>query len=937
MVRLYYSADPEALFKDALRLWKTSHHDYSGIMYITPSSLRAKAATKIFHIVLQSLSSDKTFRACYIPPDITTISELSKRLNSTYGSKTLLPESVIPVLISMLSGKGLGVSVLISNLIRELKQYHPDRGIEEIRNLIDTGLNKFNIPDSMKNSIMDSLEIFRLYQESLIRNDLIDTGDLFRLCPDYIRNYINLDISIIDGFYSPTKAEMLVIKSIIERSRQSLISIPHIPSVLQAHNDKVTGDYIDFLKENFDIDEIIEPNGRVGKPQNFKYHPYDDIDTEVEGIARHIKSLCIAGKIKDLSDVVIAFPNLDKYKEITQRVFNRYGIPFNTTRKKSLGQTSPIIDLFCMIQSVCDDYPRLKFSQFLSSRYFKGIPDSLKDWIPTLSLQSGIVSGKKAWLDFFSTGNERCNIKNIINNLPTVSEMTLFRMSEPFSFDSLKDLERDLRYIFDRLRPLEEIKASAPLSTFSTTIKILLQELGFLDVTPVDEEYRTYSDIKELLWDCLNELSFSAEIKPSLLSLHDFLEYMRHILTSTYIETDVEGVTVTDIQGVFFVSFKKNIYIGGLTDEDMPGRDIDYILPDNVKKDIGLPDLDRRILLQKFLFEHIMRSSDNIHLSYPLSEGENRFLPSPFLYSGQQEKEKIPGLFSKEELLIMNGDRPLSEFLSEIKIRSDIPSLKGMLNVTDIDAYRACPRKFFIERVLNLLPPSIKEYDLEATALGEIIHRVMEEIIFESFDDMEHLRKKAADIVNKVTSSKNVDPFWKGIIRDTFVEMLPEILSMEIKIRKEGYKPFKVEEKIAGEPVKGIRLKGKIDRIDKSETGMAIIDYKTGSDTLTCSRVLTGKEKLQLFLYAALLKTDGYNVDRVGIYSLKDITVKWCPSKRRGRNIIGMDEMITASLKFLEETVKDLRKGIFTARPIDDSYYLCRKCHENPLCPFIQL
>lgn len=933
MVRLYYSATPEDLFKEALRFWETSHHDYSGIIYITPSSLKAKTAAKIFHTVLQGLSSDKTFQACYIPPDITTISELSKRLNSTYGSKTLLPESMIPVLVSMLSGKGLGVSVLISNLICELKQYHPDRDIEELRNRIDMGLNKFNIPDSMKNSIMDSLEIFRLYQESLIRNNLIDTGDLFRLCPDYIRNYMNLDIAIIDGFYSPTKAEMLIIRSIIERSRQSLISIPHIEGI-----DKVTGDYIDFLKENFDIDEIIEPDGR-SKPQNFKYHPYDEIETEVEGIARHIKSLFIAGKIKDLSDVVIAFPNLNKYKEITERVFNRYGIPFNITRKKSLGQTSPIIDLFCMIQSVCEDYPRLKFSQFLSSRYFKGIPDSLKDWVPTLSLQSGIVSGKKAWLDFFSTGNERCNIKNIINNLPPVSDRTLFGVSDPFSIDSLKDLERGLRYIFDRLRPLEEIKASAPLSTFSTTIKSLLQELGFLDMTPADEEYRTYSEIKKHLWDCLSELSFSAEVKPSSLRLQEFSEYLRHILTSTYIETEVEGVTVTDILGAFSLSFKKNIYIGGLTDEDMPGRDVDYILPDNVKKDIGLPYLDRRIMLQKFLFENIIRSPGNIHLSFPLSEGENRFLPSPFLYSGQQEKEKIPGIFSKEELLVMKGDRPLSEFLSEIKLRSDIPSLKGMLNVTDIDAYRACPRKFFIERVLNLLPPSIKEYDLEATVLGEIIHRVMEEIIFESFDDMEHLRRRAADIVDKVTGSPamaGIDPFWKGIIRDTFVEILPEILGKEMKIREEGYKPFKVEEKVTGEPVKGIRLKGKIDRIDKSEKGMAIIDYKTGSDTLTCSRVLTGKEKLQPFLYAALLKTDGYNVDRVGIYSLKDITVKWCPSKR-SKNVTGMDEMITASLKFLEETVKDLRKGIFTARPIDDSYYLCRKCHENPLCPYIQL
>lgn len=932
VVKLYYSTDPETLFNEALTLQEipNGYYDFSGIIYITPSSLRAKNALKIFHRVIQGLSTDKT-SSCYIPPEITTIPELSKRLNSTYGTKTLLPDSMIPILVSRLSGKGMGLSVLISGLIRDLKQFHPDRGMEELKEQIITTLDELNIPDSLKKSITLNLEIFRLYQESLAMNNLVDTNDLLTLCPDYIRKYISFGTAIIDGFYSPTKAEMLIIKAIIERSGHSLISIPRVDGL-----DELTRDYVDFLKENFELNEIIESFGQIGKPQNFKYHPYDDIETEVEGIARHIKSLFIAGKIKDLSYVVVAFPSLDKYKEITERVFNRYGIPFNVTHKKSLGQTSPFIDLLCMIQSVCEDYPRLKFSQLLSSRYFKGIPDSLKAWIPALSLQSGIISGKKAWLDFLLTGNERLSIKRVINNLfPDPDNRTLFGESDPFSMESIKDIERDLRYVFDRLRPLDEIKASATLSTFSKTIKAILQDLRFLEASPADEEYRAYIDIKKHLWDCLDELSFLEEVKPSRLNLQEFMEYLWHILNNTYMETDIEGVTVTDIQGAFFIPFKKYIYIGGMTDEDMPGRDVDYILPDIVKREIGLPDLDKKIMLQKFLLENIMKSLGDIHLSYPLSEGENRFLPSPFIYSYQSEKERIPGLFSKEELFATKAEIPLSELLLEVKIRPEMLN-KGMLNVTDIDAYRNCPRKCFIERVLNLLPSTIKEYDLEATALGEIIHRVMERIIFEPLDDIDRLRKRAVVIVEEVTESKNIDNFWKAIIRDTFVEILPEIISKEMEIRKDGYKPFKVEEKITGEPIKGIRLKGKIDRIDKSERGMAIIDYKTGSDTLTCSKVLTGREKLQLFLYAALLKTAGYNVDRVGVYSLKDITVKWCPSKRKGNNITGMDEMITASLKFLEETVKEMRKGIFTARPLDDNYFLCRRCHENPLCPYIQ-
>lgn len=933
MIRLYNSADPKRLFEEALRLHNIKHPDYSGIVYIAPSALRARHAARIFHRII---NPDNRTNICYIPPDITTINELSKRLHSTYSLKTLLSGSLTPILVSLLSDRGLGLSVLVSDLIKDLKQFHPDRDAEELKEHIFKLLESYNLPDSLNTTIMESIETFKLYQECLNKNDLIDEHDLLKLCSHFIERWKAFKVSIIDGFYAPTKAEMSIIKTIICKSDLSLISIPHLEGL-----DEVTNDYMSCLKKDF-TPEDIETTPK-GYRSDFKYIAYEDIESEVEGIARNIKFLFISGKIKDLSEVVVAFPKLDKYKDIIERVFYRYGIPCNISRKKPLGQTKPMIDLFCMIQCVYEDYPRLRFSQFLSSRYFKKIPESLKIWMPNLSLQSGIVIGKKAWLDFLSKGNERCNIKNIIANISRSAENNaLFAELDQTLISGLTEIERGILEIFRKLEPIEEIKASASFSEFSRRLKILLKDLGFLDVTYADEDYRVFGDMKMHLINCLDELAFLDRIKPTRLSLHEFSEYLQDILNHIYLEKEIEGVTVTNIHEASSVAFLRHIYVGGLVDDDMPDRgSIDYILPDSVKKGIDLPDLDKRITLQKFLLENIVRSSACVHLSYPISEGEDKFLPSPFLYSGQQEREKIPGIFSKEEILVIKGERPLSEFLKEIRIEQPIGSkdhnLTGMLNVTDIDAYRSCPRKFFVEKLLRVLPSSIKEYDIEATVLGEIIHRVMEGIIFEPFDDLDKLKEKAEEMVDKIADGRNIDQFWKGIIKDTFIEILPDIISKEKEIRKDRYTPFKVEQIVTGEPIKGIRLKGKIDRIDKSDSGVTIIDYKTGSDTLTCSRVLNGKERLQLFLYAAILKTQGYRVDRVGLYSLKDITIKWCPPRKRNKGKTpDIDDMITASLMYLEETVEELRKGIFTAKPLDDNYFLCRRCHENPMCPYIQ-
>jgi ATP-dependent helicase/DNAse subunit B len=326
-------------------------------------------------------------------------------------------------------------------------------------------------------------------------------------------------------------------------------------------------------------------------------------------------------------------------------------------------------------------------------------------------------------------------------------------------------------------------------------------------------------------------------------------------------------------------------------------------------------------------------------------DDDDMFLPSPFLYFGKEAKEKIPGIFSKEEYLVRNGKIPFSSYISEIET-SQLPTFNFQpttsIRVTDVDAYRACPRRFFIERILSLSPASVKEYEIEAATIGTIIHRIMEQIIKEPFEDIEYLMSRSGIIIEEAMRGRRIDAFWKRLIKDTFIEILPDIYEKEIEIRKNGYILTDVEKNIAGEPIKGIKLKGKIDRIDRIGDSVQIIDYKTGTAGLNCKQVFEGNENMQLFLYAAMLKNQGYTVSRVGIYSMKDIDIKWCPPKKtrkqksenRNQKTDNIDDYIIASLRFLDDAVKKMRKGDFKAKPLND--YICWNCHEYPFCPYIQ-
>jgi hypothetical protein len=156
---------------------------------------------------------------------------------------------------------------------------------------------------------------------------------------------------------------------------------------------------------------------------------------------------------------------------------------------------------------------------------------------------------------------------------------------------------------------------------------------------------------------------------------------------------------------------------------------------------------------------------------------------------------------------------------------------------------------------------------------------------------------------------------------------------------------MRAEVPVEGEVIKGIRLRGKIDRIDnkvKSEEEnsklktdvIEIIDYKTGATQFSGPQVMAKGATLQLFLYAALMKAMGVEVERVGIYSLKDVSISWIPGrndKKEGRTI---DDYIAAGLGYLEETVGRMRSGDFSADPLNEQ--TCRNCPERPYCPYIQ-
>lgn len=926
-IPLSYRGSTEVLLNASVNEIRGS--DYSTILYIAPTPRKVRDAQEIFH---------KIKGGHYIPPQMFTIKQLSKRLYSLYGNKHAIFRQIIPVMLAQISSKGIGFASVISDFISEIKQYHPGKGIEVVEKELRDAFRDLGIPEEVSNRAMEAVKVFKTYQMILEKENILDEDDVMALCPLLIQEHkLSPDVLILDQFYELTGSEKSILIPLMRNAGNTLVSIPYDDNLLE-----ITESYAAFINNNFIVEESLLSTDR--KITTLCYQPYPSIEDEVEGIARNIKHYFISRKITDLEKVTIAFPRLSEYEDIVGRVFSRYGIPYTISSSRPAGRSRAFLDLLALLESIVDDYPRLLFSKFLTSPHFKNIPSSLREEIPMLSLTSGIIKGKEAWLNLSETVSRQ---RSAVNGFQT-------------------EIEKALRWVFKKLVRLESIRNNGAYGEYHKVIDKLLDDFGFSDVGDLAGE------LQEEILEVCKSLSILDTIGPwypasqrnrSSSSLHQYIDALRYILNTTDREREGVGVRVMSLFEMRGVE-AEFLYLGGLKEGDLPTKpDMDYILPDRVRTQLGLINLKRYLLLQKFLFFRTIKSARNFSLSYPVMEGDRFFLPSPLLPWNGERQERVAGIFSKEEELLRKGIKPLSSYITQIEgvnnefIRNKFGG-NSHINVTDIDYYRSCPRKFLIEKLLHLEPLEIKEYKVGAMLLGNIVHEIMQFLLTMSFTDVEDLKAKAEKTISKILSVKPLEQYWKNLILDSFLSIVPEIYVLENNLIDDGYSFMKAEVPVEGEILRGIKLKGKIDRIDKKVQSsksevqsldnhkfvtshsslvtdvIELIDYKTGMTQLRGTQIMTKGANLQLFLYAALMKLLKFNVERVGLYSLKDVHLSWVPGKSDKKHKRTIEDYIEVSLRFLEETVSRMRAGDFSASPLDEQ--TCRTCPERPYCPYIQ-
>jgi ATP-dependent helicase/nuclease subunit B len=213
-----------------------------------------------------------------------------------------------------------------------------------------------------------------------------------------------------------------------------------------------------------------------------------------------------------------------------------------------------------------------------------------------------------------------------------------------------------------------------------------------------------------------------------------------------------------------------------------------------------------------------------------------------------------------------------TEYRGEIDVESLTEFEKGELrkfttrvwSISQLERYAACPFSFFAERVLGLDQPDELEEGLDSREKGNFLHSVLREFLASrrdrgepalqdlSVEQLDPVFTEARSIANQHLAGMNSQhPFFQ-LDTERMIGNGEKEGVLERFIRKEQERgPLKTrprffEASFGGktgssletdseinhpEPITigGVRLRGKIDRIDVGDGGFTIIDYKSGN------------------------------------------------------------------------------------------------------------
>lgn len=387
---------------------------------------------------------------------------------------------------------------------------------------------------------------------------------------------------------------------------------------------------------------------------------------------------------------------------------------------------------------------------------------------------------------------------------------------------------------------------------------ILLEVAEALGQGEQDLHRKLEKEYLYLLLSRLNKLKAIFNQHDQKAGIDTFTRVFRKILKNMRIPFEGEPLAGLQIMGILetrLLDFDHVVFLS-LNEGVMPRshQSFSYI-PNNLRYAYGMPTHEDQDAIYAYYFFRLVQRASRVTIFYNSgSDGSGSGERSRYIYQMLYNKRFVTdfksvgfNISSREALPI---SIPKTKEILEI-FKKFSPSSAKYLSPSALSTYITCRLKFYFNYVAGLKEVDTISEEIEADTLGNLLHSAMHEIYrpfggkivkpedFQALKDIDNLKVALDSAFRKVyyktdKSETEVVPEGKNII---VYEMLKQYINriLEIDFMAAPFEILSLETEYKtrlhiDNPAIGFELGigGKIDRVDKKNGSVRIIDYKTG-------------------------------------------------------------------------------------------------------------
>ncbi len=388
-------------------------------------------------------------------------------------------------------------------------------------------------------------------------------------------------------------------------------------------------------------------------------------------------------------------------------------------------------------------------------------------------------------------------------------------------------------------------------------------------------------------------------------ALHLFMNRLKNRSTD-----DVRGgkITVMGVLETRSVAFD-GVIVVDFNEGTVPRKsEKDLFLNSATRIKAGLPGASDRESLQKLYYNNLFLRAKEVAIAY-VESAES--VPSRFLTQLGITTETVYEEAQYANVLFENHRQTEQ---AEEKIEKAYDFTQHALSATGLKSFLTCKRKFYHHYIDGLEEHEI-EKDLPAEhEIGNALHDALKDVYEKKnrFSDKKELRGAIAAALKENSANTVLDKYLQKL----WLKRLDALIDSDIERFKES--EVLACEKALSKEVCGIRLNGKIDRIDRTPDGLEVLDYKSGSYPKYTASTIESANDFQLEFYYLLAQNEG-DVKSCGYYDLKS-----------GKVV--NEDLLEAKLELLYSHLNTLRETkVFDFEKTEDIKE-CRFCPYTHLC-----